>query len=281
MFKELKMENSNIVSGKCPQCGGVMTHSGTEMSCPYCGYVVANLDQNVNVNQHVSGEINVNQHLTQDVYVTNVNKPQYDFILHMTGKQDSEIIKYTIINLDTGAVVFKGRGKVTPAGNNYEHSLDTGNYEIRISKYKRQIYVDDMHTVDMDFIRTGMVSHINVRGELSPEKRGQATTTRTQTYAAPAAQPTQPVQQVQQQSAEQPTVNTNVTQPKAESKQGGRKKVFLILGIVFGVTGIYAIFEGAENVGAVVVCILLAVVFLAIYFKKEISEFIKDKMGKM
>lgn len=228
--------NTTTVSGHCPQCGGVMTPQGNKMVCPFCGYTIANLDQNININQNIN----------QNVKVTNITKPQYDFVIHLTGIKKAEVYKYSIVSLATKNVVDSGRTTATTTTTALNFSLPTGYYEIKLGKYKRKVYVDDMHTVDFQFINTGSRNHINIVGEIAP-----------------------PVQE-----GEAPQQTTNVTSTQSVKPAPKRKPVFLIFGIIFVVLLIGGI-AGDIGAGAIVFSIIGVIVFWGLYFLSDITKLFK------
>lgn len=232
--------NSTTVSGHCPQCGGIMTPQGNKMVCPFCGYTVANLDQNININQNIN----------QNVKVTNITKPQYDFVIHLTGIQKAEVYKYSIVSLDTKQVVDSGRTTATQNTTALNFSLPTGYYEINLGKYKRKVYVDDMHTVDFQFINTGKRNHINIVGEIQP----------------PAQNGEAPQQAVR-------AAGTQSVKPAPR-----RKPVFLIFGIIFILLLIGAI-AGEMGAGFIIFSIIGVIVFWALYFLSDIKKLVQKDSG--
>lgn len=230
--------NATTVSGHCPQCGGIMTQQGNRMSCPYCGYTVANLDQNININQNIN----------QNVQVTNITKPQYDFVMHLTGVQQAEVYKYSIFSQNTKQVIYKGKAVATTTTNALNFSLPTGYYVVKFGKYTRNVYVDDMHTVDFQFINTGRVSHINILGEVTPTN-------------------------LEGQSSEQ-AVNVAGAQTAKPPKE--RKTVFLVFGIIFAVF-LLASIAGDLGAGGIIFSLIGVIVFWCLYFKSDIAKLIKKK----
>ena len=178
--------------------------------------------------------------------ITNITKPQYDFVIHLTGIKKAEVYKYSIISLDTKYVVDSGRTTATQTTTALNFSLPTGHYEIRLGKYKRNVYVDDMHTVDFQFINTGNRNHINIVGEVKP--------------------PTQDGGSSQQAAA--------VANTQSMRQAPKRKPVFLIFGIIFTVFLIGAI-AGDMGAGFIIFSIIGVIVFWALYFLSDITKLIK------
>lgn len=239
---------SKTVSNQCPQCGGQMQRQGNDLFCPYCGCRITNLAQTININENVSYE---------------PVKPAYDFVMHLTAESIKPTVNnYAIVRLPGGEVVKKGRATATTTTTTLNFSLPTGYYEIRLSRYSRKVYIDEMHTVDFYFIDGIARNHIDIVGETEPGKASAQTYTR-------GAQPLRAEKPVQ--SRDQSGVRAQPEQQVQRKSGKGKKITFLVLGLVCVVEAIYCLADG-QPLSSILIFVAGAVIFWLLYVRQAAKK---------